>query len=293
MSKIRVELVPGHRSGAGKLSRVVRLKDYYKRPEDREVYVPVPEVACHETECTLREAAKVAMVDTVGCPLNCWWCYQRGRSVETADLLCDDIAHEFGDFAHDVPAWRITGGEPTLHDALPELIELMADKAEWNHILWLNTNGHDPSLIPDFGALISLDVKLFVELSIKGFTPELAVWNAQAEPPPYEETISELYALGHDVFLNVCPLAPDSIDIGEKYDMTARFGKSLQAIHPALPLVVTVIRPKHYGWIPTWRDDYVSLRDQWELWLTEEYHWLDLMTPQHLWARQIAGDLTA
>jgi pyruvate-formate lyase-activating enzyme len=283
-----LEVVPEQRSGNGKRSDIVRVKTYYKEPEDVEAFAPWPEVACAwlPRAYTIAEANDVAMIDTATCQMRCHGCYWRGRSTETVLRTPREIVDDFVQTAGDCPVWRVSGGEPTLEPELPELITALQHAAGDNHIVVVNTNGAHPERIPVYPR------RVFPELSIKGLTPELRRWNSGVEEQPDPlDTLRALLTAGHQTLVNCWTVVPGAWTSPQARAAMHDFCDTLKQLHRGLPLIVTWVHPAPYEWAtdipPHWDAQWMF-----DYWLTEQdYSVGELLTPVWVWARRVATDV--
>lgn len=99
---------------------------------------------------------------TVGCNMHCNYCHNvdlaRGR-VLTADL--DEIFKKLKKNKKLFDAVTITGGEPTIHNSLPQFIRLLKEEG---FLIKLDTNGFNPAMLEtilDQGCVsyVAMDIK--------------------------------------------------------------------------------------------------------------------------------------
>lgn len=271
---MRLECVPTERAGAGKLDGLIRLKDYIGKPEVLGHFTPVYDVASRCLGCTWGEANKVAMVDTVGCNLDCFYCYQKGRSTDSAELAVPDLVNLFVEDGIDSPVWRVSGGEPLLQEDTPRLLAELTETAEsTGHLVMLNTNGTRHFDLP-------ISSHLLVEVSVKGLCPEWADWVASHGGLLQRQldTVCDYVEDGHMVMLNLVCLAPAGTDADDALRVARRLRDDLADIDETLPLRVTPVVAKRYDWCPEW-PGYVDYAAAWREAVAQRYGWIDCATP--------------
>jgi len=280
------EVISGERSGAGKLVGVIRAKEYLKPGYPLDAYTPIPDVASRCLGCTWDQANKVAMVDTVGCNMDCVGCYQSGRSKESVEVSAGDIAALFSEDAADFPVWRISGGEPTMQDDFPQVVWEVSEAAGREHIVWVNTNA-----LRGFAWLADVAVlpNVFIEVSLKGFTDDMARANTRIPEDRILgrqlDTVHQLVTEGANLLLNVYTAAPEGwATTFEPQDIASdamELMEKLGDIDPTLPFRVTPVHVMGYNWWPEPDVEWVTLVDTWneaKAALYEEW-FVDLNTP--------------
>lgn len=271
---MRLECVPTERAGAGKLDGVIRVKDYLSDAARIGQYTPVYDVASRLLGCTWAEANRVAVCDTVGCSLNCWYCYQRGRSTQEISLAVPDIVNLFIEDAIDSPVWRVSGGEPLLQPDCVDLLAQLVEQAEaTGHLVLLNTNG-----------MVYREIEprpnLLIEVSLKGLCAEWADW-VTGHSGVWERQLGTACGYAQDehmVMLNLVCLAPEGSEFEEGLRAAIRLRDELADIDRTLPLRVTPVLAKHYEWCPEW-PKHIDLSNAWREAVAQTYGWLDCITP--------------
>jgi uncharacterized Fe-S cluster-containing radical SAM superfamily protein len=271
---MRLECVPDDRSGAGKLNPIIRIKDYLASPEDLPRFTPVYDVASRLLGCTWADANRVAMCDTVGCNLNCWYCYQKGRSPKEVACSVDEVVDAFVSHAADFPIWRISGGEPLLQPAGARLVNKLTKKAARSqHLVLLTTNG----LIHGH---LTPSPNLLIEISLKGLSDDFAAYVTgrrnllAAQLPQVARYVDE----GFLVMLNLVCLAPPDTAPADARAAASRLCKRLRNIDATLPLQTTPVVAKQYPWCPRW-PDAIDFAEEWRRELVQCYGWLNAMSP--------------
>ena len=276
---MRLEVVRSDRAGADKRGSVVRVKDYLNTIGDLDAYTPVYDVANCMFGWSYKQASRVAMIDTVGCNVECWFCYQSGRSVDSVDMSPEEIAREFQHHGDNNPVWRVSGGEPTRQHDLPELLQELHRVGGARRLLHLNTNGYDVYSVPQLPNLL-------VELSIKGVTEDAVAYNAglPLSLDAQLDAVERLCADGHNVMLNLVTAIPLTVPYESAVAGIEAIGIRLRRIEWSLPLRVTPVVLKHYGWCQDWpvTDD---LSDEWFAWVRREYDWIDVVQPKGTWVQ--------
>lgn len=269
---MRLECVPTERAGAGKKAQFIRVKDYIAKPEVVDHFTPVYDVASRITGCTWAQANKVALCDTVGCNLDCFYCYQQGRSTESEEVSVDDIENAFRETAMDSPVWRVSGGEPLLQRDCEELLYNLT--SDTNHLVMLNTNGVEAV---EFAA----DPRLLVEVSIKGLCDEWASWVTKHGGllEKQFDTIEQYEDDGHMLMFNVVCLAPEGTHYEEALLAARDLRDRLASIDETFPLRATPVVAKRYDWCPEW-PAFTDHKAAWEEAIVERYGWLNALSPK-------------
>ncbi|MEM0154551.1 MAG: radical SAM protein [Methanothrix sp.] len=137
----------------------MRRYNYYGRGFDNPNYITETKGANCPFDCGMCERHKshtglANVVVTNRCHLSCWYCFfyaKEGEAIYEPSL--PEIEKIFNNLRNQKPipanAIQITGGEPTMHPHIVEIIE-MAKKAGFDQIQ-LNTTGINLALNPDLG----------------------------------------------------------------------------------------------------------------------------------------------
>lgn len=104
-------------------------------------YVPLGGVSLDEVESTLMRAPReVCCAVTTACDMACSVCIADGSTGGSACVPLATFKRTLESVSPDVKRVTITGGEPTLHPDLPELME---QASRCGRCVVLSTNGHD------------------------------------------------------------------------------------------------------------------------------------------------------
>jgi len=142
------------------------MKNPQENPDPPPVFAKNPQeikIAGFQKNSFIDYPGKIAaVVFTGGCNLRCYYCHNFGilksdANVKNFDEILDELKEQVGD----IDAVVISGGEPTLH---PHLKEIIAKIRALGFLIKLDTNGSNPGLLRelvDGGSVdyVAIDVK--------------------------------------------------------------------------------------------------------------------------------------
>ena len=151
-----------------------------------------------------------AVVFTGGCNLRCYYCHNFGILKSDANVQdFDEILNELREQKGFLDAVVISGGEPTLH---PNLREIIKSVKELGFLVKLDTNGSNPELLRELVEGGSVD---YVAIDVKcGFNREDAIKGITKVGGKILESIDFLIEQKHVDYMFRTTLAP-ALDAGD------------------------------------------------------------------------------